>query len=516
MRKIVLLVVASVLFFGAIIGVVAGFSVATEKERRVTHLTYDIEGNFGHQAFEKHTPEVETTPRYFMKIIDSIDVLYSYQFLAGEPVTDVTEEVEISAIISSPGVWETEVILVPKTEKSGAFTISFPLERSDFSGLAANITEELGMGSVSPDVLLKASVHTTANTKAGPISDNFTQTYRVKLTSTILEWDSQPVLSEMRYAKGLRYVHHGNFGYTIQLKDNILFGPVAMVSENPPPPGPPVPLESSDAYQSKTIDSINGTFAYKFQSEEPLGEVINEVEVNAILGKEEDWQETFVLVPRRQEEGDFSVTFPLDVPLLYAVLESIERETGEPASSRQLIVTADVHTMAQSEFGPIDETFSQSLTVKLGPEQIAWPEADPETKSGSIEETIIASNPAAKTARIGSLGALGMMAVVLLYTIWSYWEFKHKWVSRIEADALQVRTRHRDLVVDVEKLPDFGNEATVIEVGSLGELIKIADSLFKPVFHLAEPSRHIYCIIDGMTRYQYVSLPQYVKISEYQ
>jgi len=513
MRRIVLLAVTSVLFIGAIIGTVAGFNVPTEREKHVTHLTYDIEGSFDHQAYGKPTPEAKPSPKYFMQIIDSIDVLYSYQFLPAEPVTDVTEEVEISAIIGSPGMWETEIILVPKTEKSGDFTISFPLERSDFSDLAANITAELGVGTSSPDVLLKASVHTTANTKTGPISDNFTHTCRVKLTPTILEWDSQPVLSEMRYAQGLRYEHQGNFGYTIQLKDNILFGPVTMEPETPPPPGPPVPLESSDAYQSVTIDSINGTFSYKFGSEEPLGEVINEVEVNALLGKAEGWHETFVLVPKRQESGDFNVTFPLDVPLLYAMMQSYEEETGTPAAS-ELIITADVHTVAQSEFGPIDETLSQSLTVGLTPDTVVWPELTPETKSGSIEETLVVSNPTARMARIGSLGALGMIAMVLLYSIWRYWEFKHKWVSRIEADTLQARSK-RDLVVDVETLPDIGSEETVIELGSLSELIKTADALLKPVLRLAEPERHIYCVIDGMTRYQYVSLSkEYVNPSK--
>jgi len=515
MRRIVLLAVTSVLFIGAVIGVFAGFNVPTEREKHVTHLTYDIEGSFGHQAYGKSTPEVETTPRYFMKIIDSIDVHYSYQFLTGEPVTDVTEEVEISAIVSSPGVWQTEVILVPKTEQVGAFTISFPLERSTFSDLAANITAELGVGTTSPDVVLKASVHTTARTKAGTISDNFIQTYRVKLTSTILEWDSQPVLSEMRYAKGLRYVHHGNFGYTIQLKDNILFGPVTMVSEILPP-GDPVALEPSESYDSETIDRIEGTFSYKVESSEGLSQVINEVEVTAMGGKAEGWHETFVLVPRRQETGDFSVTFPLDVPLFYAIIKSIEKETDASASSHELIITADVHTVAQSQFGPIDETLSQSLTVGLTPDKVVWPELTPETKSGSFEETLVVSNPTARTARIGSLGALGMIAMVLLYSIWSYWEFKRKWISRIEADTLQARSK-QDLVVDVETLPDIGSEETVIELVSLSELIKAADALLKPVLRLAEPERHIYCVIDGMTRYQYVSLSkEYVNPSKNQ
>ena len=515
MRRIVLLAVTSVLFIGAIIGTVAGFNVPTEREKHVTHLTYDIEGSFDHQTYEKPTSEAKPSPKYFMKIIDSIEVQYSYQFLPAEPVTSVTEEVEISALVSIPRMWEKEVILVPEAEKIGDFTISFPLLTDDFFNLAANITEEIGViGTTTPELLLTASVHTVAKTKTGVLEDDFVQTTRVKLGGTILEWDRDLVLSEMRYAQGLRYEHQGNFNYAINLKDNILFGPLTMEPEIPPPPGEPGALKPEKSYDSETIDSIEGTFSYKFESSEGLSQVINEVEVTATLGKAEGWQETFIVAPRRQESGDFSVTFPLDVPLFYAIIKSIEKETDASASSHELIVTADVLTIAQSEFGPIDETLSQSLTVGLTPDKVVWPELTPETKSGSIEETLVVSNPTARTVRIGSLGALGMIAMVLLYSIWSYREFKRKWISRIEADALQARSK-QDLVVDVETLPDIGSEETVIKLGSLSELIKTADALLKPVLRLAEPERHIYCVIDGMTRYQYVSLSkEYVNPSK--
>ena len=308
--------------------------------------------------------------------------------------------------------------------------------------------------------------------------------------------------------------------HTIQFQPDYRLDTVTLESEIPPPVEP-VALKSSDSYKSETTDRIDGTFSFKFESSEELSNVVNEVEVTAAVGKAGGWNTTFVLVPKSQETGDFSVTFPLDVPLFYAIIQSIEKDTGASASanttaSNRVIVTADVHTTAESEFGPIDETFSQELVVSLGQDQVWWPEVTPETKEGSIEETRVVSNPGATTAKVGSLGALVMMGTILAYSIWSYREFKHKWISRIEADALLIKNKRPDLVVDVETLPDIGKEGTVAELGSLGELIKTADTLFKPILHLAEPERHIYCVIDGLTRYQYISLPQYVSLSESQ
>ena len=507
MRRQILLVITGLLFIGAIIGVVMGFSIPTEKEEQVTHLTWDLEGTFDHQAYGEPSPDKElSNPRYFNKIIDSIEVRFSYQFLPEEPATDVTEEMTITAVLDCRD-WQKEVELVPRQEKKGDFTISFPLDTAPLLQVAANISEELGVSRCSPDIILTATVHTVAQTAAGVLEDDFVQTARVKLSGPTLEWDRELALSQIGYTRGFRYEHRGNFSYAISLKPNILFGAITVEPETLPP-GVPVALKQEDSYDSETIDSIDGTFTYKFTSDGTLKNVVNEVEVTATLGKEGDWQETFVLVPKSQQTDDFSLTFPLDVPLFYAIIKSVEKETGISTFSHDLIVTTNVHTVAQSDFGPIDEALTQSLTVKLETNQVVWPEAAPETKSGSIEETLTTSNPAAGTAKMGSLGALGVTAVIFLYTIWSYWEYRRRRISRLEADDIQVKGKHQDLVVDVEKLPDTTDEETLIELGSLDELVKVAESLLKPVLRLAEPERHIYCVIDGMARYQYVSLAE--------
>jgi len=513
-RKFLLLVVTSVLFFGAIIGVLVSLSIPEEKEERVTHLTYAIEGSFDHEAYKKTEPEVKTNPKYFTKIIDSIDVHYSYRFLPEEPVTNVTADVVITAVVGCLGSWEKEVDLVPRAAKGGNFTISFPLDTAALLQMVQDISADVGVTGCSPRTTLKAAVHTVAQTEAGVIEDDFVQTAAVRLGGPTVEWDSDLALSQIGYSQGLKYEQQGNFSYVITLIPNMLYDAATLEPEIPLP-SVPVAMRPGESYRSETIDRIDGTFSYKFASSEALQEVIDEVEVTAVVGNPEGRQETFVLVPKSQQTGDFSITFSLDVPLFYAVIKSIEEETG--TSSRALTVTADVHTMAQSEFGPIDETFSQSLIVNLASDEVLWPEATTETKEGSIEETLVVSNPTAGTAKMGSLGALGMMSMALLFAVWRYWEFKTKWISRIEADALLVSSKHQDLVVDVEKLPDIRKNEMVVELASLGELIKGADGLLKPVLRLAEPERHIYCVIDGTTRYQYVSLRhKYVSLAKAQ
>lgn len=50
-------------------------------------------------------------------------------------------------------------------------------------------------------------------------------------------------------------------------------------------------------------------------------------------------------------------------------------------------------------------------------------------------------------------------------------------------------------------------------VSSLDDLIKVADELGKIVLHQAKEDKHTYCVIDSLTRYEYVSTLQMPDVS---
>ena len=61
------------------------------------------------------------------------------------------------------------------------------------------------------------------------------------------------------------------------------------------------------------------------------------------------------------------------------------------------------------------------------------------------------------------------------------------------------------LVSRGEELPEAKAREMVIQLSSLDELIKAVDGLLKPVLHKAEAHKHTYCVIDGLTRCEYIS-----------
>lgn len=512
MRKIIYIAIAVALFIGASIGVVAGFSVPPQRERLITHLTYEMQGNFGHQAFQRQEPAPEN-PFVFTKLVESIIIHYNYRFLSEEPVLLSRETVQVSAILNGQH-WAKEVVLVPDTEQSGDFSLDFFLPLQDLMTLADNITAELGV-SKADSIRLKAAVHTEADTAAGIVSDDFIQTLDISLSPTIMEFNQPLRVSKLGYSHGQTYEHEGTFGYTIPLKSSLLYdGAIIAESQSPPPPGEPEPIKSSDTYRTDNLYSIEGTYTYSFNADGPLSSIAHDVEISATLGASGGWQENLVLVPMNRQTGDFTATFTLDQRLLRAIIESHEGENAE-ASSHQLLLNAQVRTLARSEYGPIDKTYSSNLTVTLGPDQITWPKTEPTSKSGSLEETVMVPNRASGTAKMGSLGALGVTLVLLLYTVWGYWEYRRKMISKMEVDAGLADSKYKDAVIDVETLPASVVKTTPVEVDSLAELIKISESLFKPVLRLKTPEKHLYCVIEGDLRYQYISPNELIKLSDY-
>ncbi|MDO8636293.1 MAG: hypothetical protein Q7R34_08640, partial [Dehalococcoidia bacterium] len=100
----------------------------SQQEREVIRLNYNLKGEFTHQVYSNASLEKpQPNPIYFTKTIESMEATYSYR-LSAEGLAGVEEEVEVRAVISSPGLWEKEVVLLPATQKKGDFTVNFPLD----------------------------------------------------------------------------------------------------------------------------------------------------------------------------------------------------------------------------------------------------------------------------------------------------------------------------------------------------------------------------------------------------
>jgi len=506
-----LLIVSVVLFVISLAGVFAARALPTEVKQEVPLLNYEQKGSFDYLIRLKPSylfgPEPEkpsppppqpSNPKYPAEIIDRFLMTFAYRFVPDKPVTRTYETVEVKAIVKSPGVEDKELVLLPKLPEKEAFTTSFTLGMS-----------EVPSGS---DVTITAYVYTTIETDAGPIFEAFTQSLAMRSKGSLLEVDKDLSRVEPGYTGGLSYEQQGEFDYQVQLRSDSPFGAITLKPPVTPPPAPPPPpplttLERGQTVFTKLIDSVDVTFNYSFISEKPVSAVTTDVEITAVLEATKLWSKKFPIL-YANKGGDFSVTFPLDLVDYLELFETIRTETGASAESYNLTVTADVHTVAETQFGLIDGTFSQAMKGTLKGNVLEWDKELAQSKPGSIKTTKVIPNPnsylglSVAGARILSAALAGIFFLFLLSQGVMYVRLKPAEVSPAEKAVRQARKKYGAFIVEAT----IDGEKTV-SVDSMQDLIKVANELGKPIVHQAprvseEP--HAYYVLDGATRYQYL------------
>lgn len=452
-------------------------------------------------------PEPQEPPpanlKYPAEMIDSLSFTFAYRFVPDRPVRAVSEEVEVSAIVKGPGAEQEEITLVPRTSRGGDFSIAFALNMEEI----ASATE----------VTVNASVYTIAQTDSGAIFEAFAQSLAMRPKGSLLEVDGRLSHVEPGFSGGLSYQQQGGFNYEVHLKPDCPFGAITLRPPSVAPPTPPaaaapITMGPGDVIFSKLVDRMEVTFSYRFKSDRPVNQIAEEVEITALLENPEVWAKKVVLVPRTQKSGDFSISFPLDLNRLAELASTIGWETGVSASPPRLTIKADVHTVAQTDSGQIDEVFSQTMKSTLGGDLLEWDKELAKTQPGSIGEKGPIPNPnrylglSVSEARTASAAVAGLFSLFFLFSVVLYIMSRPAAPPQIEREVLRARKMYGERMAEATSQTPIEGEKT-ISLGSMEDLITVADELGKPIIHQAPSTPqegHAYYVFDGATRYQYL------------
>jgi len=518
-------------------GVGLWYSSTTPGGTEIPEVSYEHKGNFDYTVYlkpntlygefiplEEKEPEetepVEEAPLVFFRdIIEDVRLAFSYRFDCDESTTSVTNDVTVTIIAENPGMWQKEMKELEETHGGKEFRVDFPLSLSRLDSVVDDIEEDIGITSSRRNFVIRAVVHTTAKTASGKtIEDDFSHEITAILGSKTLEMEGDLEGSGEGSEEGISYEEEGWFDYEVYLEPNKLYDSGVLRSEPlpvapPPAPSPPAPpplalqpLGPGLAYFPNIIDSIEASFSYQFDCDKPVREQSEEVELNIIMENPDKWSKSLVLVPKASKEGNFSLSFPIDLNYLTEVSDAIERETGV-GGMRNFNIKADVHTIAQTDLGTVDEVYTQVLEGKLEGSTLTFGEELTQSQSGSLGAATIPSGSERGGWKIPSLSGLVVALVALGFLGWKQRQLKPAGIN-VETEAARAKKKYKQVMVDIEGLPSVKPAETVIPLSSLDDLVRIADDLVKPVLHQSEEGRHTYCVVDGVVRYQYTSQPQ--------
>lgn len=296
-----------------------------------------------------------------------------------------------------------------------------------------------------------------------------------------------------------QYQHTADYDYVAYLKPNEFYDNKLTLS-----PG-------EGALYTNLVENLKITFTYTFLSTETASIAIDST-ITMDIEAPEQWTKSFTTgiensISRTNWVASFTAELWVSVGWVENTAENIEDEIGSSSSTYNLSIKPSIHTVADNFVGTVDEYFTPELELSFtygaaGGDQITVSGLD-NTASDSIMQTSTTYRPGISNERnlFGAMFVIGFMGLVFTGLI--YTKTKPEEPEKMVKSLVSPFER---IILDVGSEPPHKN-VTQVEMKSLRELVYIAEGLGKPVLHFAklgEKEIHIFYVLDGPTKYEYV------------
>ena len=452
---------------------------------------------------------------YPAAIADRIDFTYKYGGLGQAPA-----KVNIEAVLENPGIWQQKIPLIPvSANPAQSASLNFSLDLVEINQKFSDIEKALAITPESRNVTVNASI-STANA-------NYVQSLPMTLSSSVIDVGGNLSSDQTPFS--------GQFDYSVHLKDNNVLGvsilkpttstpvPAPILSldtastHSPPLPAIPkaVVLGPGNIIYAKLVDQVKVSFLYQFKADQPVNNLKADVVVTALLEAPKVWSRTFTLL-QTSESGNFNINLPLDVAGYRDLADTIGTETGASAAEYDLTITARVHSTGETQYGKIDETYSQDLKGVLKGGTLEWNKDLSKTQPGGIKTTQITDNsnkylglPLSAAKTLFLILAVIFLLLTALVSV-SYFRNRPVSVPTTDKKVLELKKKYGQRMAEagVNSIIDIAADSrNVLTFNSMEDLIKIADELAKPIIYQEPGPNGELCVcfvLDGTTRYQYL------------
>ena len=298
------------------------------------------------------------------------------------------------------------------------------------------------------------------------------------------------------------YIHVGKNDYTANLKPNIIY------NQSKLKPGDGI-------IYAKITESINTNFSYIFKLSglNHPANITTDYSINLIY-ESSQWTKRFNIVPKstRNSNGEtayLSADYLVNISRVQEMFEVIESETGTYTSEYNLTISPEIHTVAITDVGTIDEYFNPSMKIKFiyrAPEgeHIAI-EGLYHKSPGTITRNFKIYQPWVMNQRYFSYVYSLITFSALAYIARMFTKTKPKKISKPLEETIE---QFREIIFEIAEEPS--HEGQRVTMRTLEDLVNLADGLAKPVFHSERPSHsqekettYAFYVLDGLVRYEY-------------
>jgi hypothetical protein len=468
------LIIIGLLVIACLVMVTIAFANPTENSRQETLANYNHRGEFTYTAYSAAPPTANLPSNaLFTKILKSINMTFAYTSPNPEPV-----DIQVFLADTNTG-WQKQIPII----LSGGPVYSFQLDIAGLLALGNTINTELGGRGGTYKISLVATV--------GRPADNLVLTLEGDLNASSLVWHEDGFSKVQKGFPGKDVLREAAFGYIAELTNNSLFGPITVERTA----AVPVMIKLDIGFNYQIISGVQVT------------SVVEDVLLDLTVSETGGWSKTYSLVPKVKKTGAFSLTVPLDIWELLALADANDIAAGSRTTvDRQISLSAQVHTLADTVVGVIDEDFSQQLTGKIG-KTLSWDSTDKggtnlliSTKAGKLTKTVREPDLSIQRLRLFSL----VLCVGIFFCIvFLFWRHKPQPALERELNLKRNLKKYSELISEVNEFPPV--VGTLVTATSLTSLVKISNNALKPILFKNEGDKYCFRVIDSAFTYEFVS-----------
>jgi hypothetical protein len=295
------------------------------------------------------------------------------------------------------------------------------------------------------------------------------------------------------------YQNIGTYDYTAKLGPNIMYGKSTLK-----------PGEGTLFF--RITEYLNITFTYAFQSNREANVTIKYSTREYLESAQ--WIKQLNATTETSFSGTGSrVEIPITdlPPISTAVVESLNdalnQEMGVYTSEYNATVVTHMQILAETSVGNINVTFDPTLTVAFhhGTTQGDAITVDglENTQNGRLTQENTIYNDWLIGNQYFSYAITVMGSVGLILTLAPV-KTKPTKTERRQMNLEEIIGPYEDVIASVAAEPILGTAVTSVMMNSMEDLVKVADSLSKPIVHaLRKGDEHAFYVFDGANRYEY-------------
>lgn len=215
-----------------------------------------------------------------------------------------------------------------------------------------------------------------------------------------------------------------------------------------------------------------------------------------------------ILRPQFTSDGtvaNFNDGFRIDLAPYQDILDTIAEQAGVPLQEPRLVIVLDVNITAESDKGTVVENLNPGMIIPLSPKTTEITGEFSDAQTGSIDKKGLETHSTSSGNTAGPIASLIIFSILFVgFTglTRNKPETANPFLKRINS----INKKYKARLVEVTHMPDITDQQ-IIPVTSVEDLDRIAEEIIKPIIYHRPNSPdgpHVYCVLDGAIRYQYV------------